>query len=144
VIKPTQLEKLAEADEHEVVQEVQEYFADYLAQGPSLVTFGITGCVDPGDPRKWNGVQKLARTCDGLMVGDAAPISNFQRVLPFVPVHFILFTCPYIRVYFALPYHVPFFLNCFYLSLFMASTLLDRISANLNGRLLRIAWQLLL
>jgi len=67
MIKPAQLEKLAEADEHEVVQEVQEYFADYLAQGPNLVTFGITGCVDPSNARKWNGVQKLARTCDGLM-----------------------------------------------------------------------------
>ena len=46
IIKSTQLERLAEADEHEVVQEVQEYFADYLACGSSLVTFGLQGCVD--------------------------------------------------------------------------------------------------
>jgi len=54
IIKSTQLERLAEADEHEVVQEVQEYFADYLACGSSLVTFGLHGCVDSSNPAKWN------------------------------------------------------------------------------------------
>jgi hypothetical protein len=145
VIKPTQLEKLAEADEHEVVQEVQEYFADYLAQGPSLVTFGITGCVDPGDPRKWNGVQKLARTCDGLMVGDASPFLDFL-VFPSLRVCSLHFVC--ISLFPGLlcaPISRPFFLDCFYfITLWGVETLLDRISANLNRRLLRTAWQLLL
>lgn len=45
ILKPTQLERIAEADEHEVVREVQEFFADYLALGPQLVTFNMKCCL---------------------------------------------------------------------------------------------------
>lgn len=40
----------------QVVREVQEFFADYLAIGPHLITFNLPGCVggDQGDPRKWD------------------------------------------------------------------------------------------
>eukprot|EP00041_Stephanoeca_diplocostata_P039841 m.1637974 g.1637974 ORF g.1637974 m.1637974 type:complete len:556 (-) comp26530_c0_seq1:268-1935(-) len=53
VLKPSQLERLAEADEHEVVREVQEFFADYLALGPQLFNFNLTGVVGD-DPRRWH------------------------------------------------------------------------------------------
>lgn len=53
VLKPSQLERLAEADEHEVVREIQEFFADYLALGPQLFSFNLTGVVGD-DPRRWH------------------------------------------------------------------------------------------
>jgi vacuolar protein sorting-associated protein 45 len=66
IIKPTQLERLAEADEHEVVQEVQEYFADYLACGSSLVHFGLRGVVDSANPTKWD-TKSFNRVSQGLV-----------------------------------------------------------------------------
>uniref|UniRef100_A0AAV1VHA1 Vacuolar protein sorting-associated protein 45 n=1 Tax=Peronospora matthiolae TaxID=2874970 RepID=A0AAV1VHA1_9STRA len=39
------LEKLAEADEKEVVQQMQEYYADYLAVNDSLFDLGLRNCI---------------------------------------------------------------------------------------------------
>lgn len=41
VVTPHYLEQLAAADEHEVVHEVQEYFADYFAINSDLFSFGM-------------------------------------------------------------------------------------------------------
>lgn len=42
------IEEMAEADEYEVVKEVQEYFADYLPHYPSLFSMTNTAIVDGG------------------------------------------------------------------------------------------------
>eukprot|EP00047_Mylnosiga_fluctuans_P009905 m.13677 g.13677 ORF g.13677 m.13677 type:complete len:552 (+) comp2853_c0_seq1:1333-2988(+) len=44
-LRKAALQRIAEADEHEVVNEVQEYFADYLAINPHLFTFNVVGCI---------------------------------------------------------------------------------------------------
>lgn len=44
-----QIEEMAEADEYEVVKEVQEYFADYLAHYPSLFTLTNAAIADGRD-----------------------------------------------------------------------------------------------
>jgi len=64
VVKSTQLERLAEADEHEVVREVQEYFADYYALAPSLYTLNLTGCI--GDTAGTWEPEILKRSHQGL------------------------------------------------------------------------------
>eukprot|EP00053_Salpingoeca_punica_P013500 m.122115 g.122115 ORF g.122115 m.122115 type:complete len:553 (+) comp16218_c0_seq1:187-1845(+) len=46
VLKPTMLEKLAEADEHELVVEIQEYFPDYLAVNRWLINFNLKSVLD--------------------------------------------------------------------------------------------------
>jgi vacuolar protein sorting-associated protein 45 len=47
VLKPTMLEKLAEADEHELVKEVQEFFPDFLAVNRWLFNFNLFKVLDP-------------------------------------------------------------------------------------------------
>jgi len=41
ITRDGQIQQLAEADEHEVVQQVQEYFADFLAVGGELFSLGL-------------------------------------------------------------------------------------------------------
>lgn len=65
ILKPSQLERIAEADEHEVVREVQEFFADYLALGPQLVTFNIPNCI--GSSPKEFDQGSLSRLHQGLV-----------------------------------------------------------------------------
>ena len=48
------LKSLAEADEHEVVQQVQEYFADFLAINPDLASLGIPSMAGLYDPSRWD------------------------------------------------------------------------------------------
>ncbi|KAI9172915.1 vacuolar protein sorting-associated protein 45 [Blastocladiella emersonii ATCC 22665] len=68
VLKKLQVEKLAEADEFEVVREVQEYFADYLAVNQDLFSLDMeppawplyAGTLNDWDPRA------LQRTVEGL------------------------------------------------------------------------------
>eukprot|EP00051_Salpingoeca_urceolata_P002056 m.46588 g.46588 ORF g.46588 m.46588 type:complete len:581 (-) comp11870_c0_seq2:255-1997(-) len=45
ILRPVLLEKLAEADEHEVVREVQEFFGDYQAINPHLFSFDMPTCI---------------------------------------------------------------------------------------------------
>eukprot|EP00052_Salpingoeca_macrocollata_P011810 m.91195 g.91195 ORF g.91195 m.91195 type:complete len:558 (-) comp18207_c0_seq2:51-1724(-) len=81
VVRSSLLERLAEADEHEVVREVQEFFADYLAFQQHLFTFNLTGVL--GDvPSVWSRpIQE--RTKQGLMSVLLAlkkrPAIRFQR-----------------------------------------------------------------
>lgn len=42
VVKKSSLERLAEADDHEVVKVVQEHFADYIVVNPDLFTLDLT------------------------------------------------------------------------------------------------------
>ncbi|KAI9646587.1 vacuolar protein sorting-associated protein 45 [Ciborinia camelliae] len=69
VVKKSSLERLAEADDHEVVKLVQEHFADYIVVNPDLFTF------DLGFPKQriwssnsdmWNP-DALQRTTEGLI-----------------------------------------------------------------------------
>ncbi|KAJ3031578.1 vacuolar protein sorting-associated protein 45 [Rhizophlyctis rosea] len=41
-LKKSDIERLAEADEHEAVRELQEYFADYLAINPDLYSLNVS------------------------------------------------------------------------------------------------------
>ena len=59
------IQQLAEADEHEVVQQVQEYYADFLAINPDLASLGVpstTGLADgaPWDQPCFDRIQQVA------------------------------------------------------------------------------------
>jgi vacuolar protein sorting-associated protein 45 len=69
VIKKSSLERLAEADDHEVVKAVQEHFADYVVVNPDLFTldFKLPGQrIWSGNPDMWNS-DSLQRTTEGLL-----------------------------------------------------------------------------
>ncbi|KAF2093958.1 vacuolar protein sorting-associated protein 45 [Rhizodiscina lignyota] len=68
VIKKSSLERLAEADDHEVVRNVLEYYADYLVINPDLFTFGMgypSHRIWSNSPDIWNQ-DALLRTAEGL------------------------------------------------------------------------------
>ncbi|KAF9961468.1 vacuolar protein sorting-associated protein 45 [Mortierella alpina] len=68
-IKKTAIERLAEMDEHEVVREVQEYYADYYAINPDCFSINLDPEIMPlyGDSfTNWDSTS-FARTADGLM-----------------------------------------------------------------------------
>jgi len=44
VVSKQDIKHLAEADEHERVREIQEFFGDYIATSPHLFSLNITGC----------------------------------------------------------------------------------------------------
>lgn len=44
IIAKADIKLLAESDEQEVVREVHEYYADYLAINPHLFSLGINAC----------------------------------------------------------------------------------------------------
>jgi vacuolar protein sorting-associated protein 45 len=58
------LKALAEADQHESVREIKEFYADYLAVAPHLFSFNQHICCDPG--MIWRRDVYL-RVCDGLL-----------------------------------------------------------------------------
>ncbi|KKY25468.1 putative vacuolar protein sorting-associated protein 45 [Phaeomoniella chlamydospora] len=69
IIRKSSLERLAEADDHEVVKSVQEYFADYIVINPDLMS------LDLGFPKQrlwshspdlWN-TDALQRTTEGVV-----------------------------------------------------------------------------
>jgi vacuolar protein sorting-associated protein 45 len=69
IVKKSSLERLAEADDHEVVRAVQEHFADYLVVNPDLFTFDLAyprQRIWSSNPDQWNG-DALQRSTDGLM-----------------------------------------------------------------------------
>ncbi|KAI1643814.1 Sec1-like protein [Daldinia loculata] len=69
VVKKSSLERLAEADDHEVVKQVQEHFADYLVINPDLFSLNLTlpqQRIWSGNPDLWNH-DSLQRTTDGLI-----------------------------------------------------------------------------
>ncbi|KAI0181063.1 Sec1-like protein [Hypoxylon sp. FL1284] len=69
VVKKSSLERLAEADDHEVVKQVQEHFADYIVINPDLFSLDLTSPqqrIWSGTPDMWNP-DSLQRTTDGLI-----------------------------------------------------------------------------
>ncbi|KAI4868915.1 Sec1-like protein [Hypoxylon rubiginosum] len=69
VVKKSSLERLAEADDHEVVKQVQEHFADYIVVNPDLFSLNLTlpqQRIWSGTPDLWNP-DSLQRTTDGLI-----------------------------------------------------------------------------
>ncbi|KAF9291708.1 vacuolar protein sorting-associated protein 45 [Mortierella alpina] len=68
-IKKTAIERLAEMDEHEVVREVQEYYADYYAINPDCFSINLDPETMPlyGDSFTTWDSSSFARTADGLM-----------------------------------------------------------------------------
>ncbi|KAK2579234.1 hypothetical protein KPH14_008203 [Odynerus spinipes] len=62
IIAKADIKLLAESDEHEVVREVHEYYADYLAISPHLFSLGIPAC---SQGLTWN-MEHLQRTVQGI------------------------------------------------------------------------------
>jgi len=69
VVKKSSLERLAEADDHEVVRAVQEHFADYIVVNPDLFTLDLgfpRQRIWSSNPDMWNA-DALQRTTEGLI-----------------------------------------------------------------------------
>ncbi|XP_068109331.1 vacuolar protein sorting-associated protein 45 [Hyperolius riggenbachi] len=62
VISKSDVKSLAEADEQEVVAEVQEFYGDYIAVNPHVFSLNIMGCYQG---RNWDPFQ-LSRATQGL------------------------------------------------------------------------------
>ncbi|RKF73055.1 Vacuolar protein sorting-associated protein 45 [Golovinomyces cichoracearum] len=67
IIKKSSLERLAEADDHEVVRVVHEYFADFTVINPDLFTLelALPSRIWSSDPDIWH-TDTLKRTTEGL------------------------------------------------------------------------------
>ncbi|KAK2628616.1 hypothetical protein QTJ16_001719 [Diplocarpon rosae] len=69
VVKKSSLERLAEADDHEVVRLVQEMFADYMVVNPDLFTLDLASPrqrIWNSNPDMWN-TDALQRATEGLI-----------------------------------------------------------------------------
>lgn len=69
VVKKSALERLAEADDHEVVKLVQEHFADFIVVNPDLFSLNVhvpQTRIWSTSPDMWN-TDTLARTTEGLI-----------------------------------------------------------------------------
>ena len=68
IIRKSSLERLAEADDHEVVKAVQEYFADYIVVNPDLMSLNLgfpKQRLWSHSPDLWN-TDTLQRTTEGV------------------------------------------------------------------------------
>lgn len=88
VAKKSALERLAEADDHEVVKSVQEVFADYTVINPDLFSLGITlpqHRLWAGSPDTWNP-DALQRCTEGLVAAllslKKKPMVRYQKSSP--------------------------------------------------------------
>ena len=69
IVRKSSLERLAEADDHEVVKVVQEYFADYIVVNPDLMTLQLgfpKQRLWSHSPDLWNG-DALQRSTEGIL-----------------------------------------------------------------------------
>lgn len=69
IIKKSSLERLAEADDHEVVKAVQEYFADYTVVNPDLMSLNLEypqHRIWSHSPDMWNS-DDLQRATEGIL-----------------------------------------------------------------------------
>ncbi|KAI1812864.1 Sec1-like protein [Poronia punctata] len=69
VVKKSSLERLAEADDHEVVKSVQEHFADFIVINPDLFSLNMSlpqQRIWSTTPDMWNS-DSLQRTTDGII-----------------------------------------------------------------------------
>ncbi|XP_070542177.1 vacuolar protein sorting-associated protein 45-like isoform X2 [Ptychodera flava] len=62
VVSKSDVKVLAEADDQEVVREVQEFYGDYIAASPHMFSFNLLGC---SQGINWSP-NKLNRVCAGL------------------------------------------------------------------------------
>ncbi|KAF5026406.1 hypothetical protein F66182_1534 [Fusarium sp. NRRL 66182] len=88
VIKKSALERLAEADDHEVVKLVQEHFADYIVINPDLFSFGLTlpqQRIWAGSPDTWNpdSLQRCSEGLVGVLLSlKKKPLIRYQKTSP--------------------------------------------------------------
>lgn len=66
VISKTEIKSLAEADEHEVIRDVQEFYADYVAVSPHLFSLNMVGECYNGSVSNWNALG-LQRSVQGII-----------------------------------------------------------------------------
>lgn len=82
IIKKSALERLAEADDHEVVKAVQEYFADFLVINPDLMSLKLNHRIWATSPDIWNP-DSLQRSTDGiialLLALKKKPLIRYQK-----------------------------------------------------------------
>ncbi|KAH7308236.1 Sec1-like protein [Stachybotrys elegans] len=88
VVKKSSLERLAEADDHEVVKAVQEQFADYIVINPDLFSLGLTlpqHRIWASSPDTWNP-DSLQRCAEGLIAVllslKKKPLIRYERNSP--------------------------------------------------------------
>ncbi|CAH3038527.1 unnamed protein product [Pocillopora meandrina] len=62
IVKPS-IRAIAEADDHEVVREVQEFYSDYFAVSPHVFSLNLPSCSRGGS---WDG-EALDRSCQGIL-----------------------------------------------------------------------------
>ncbi|KAL2911852.1 vacuolar protein sorting-associated protein 45 [Polyrhizophydium stewartii] len=84
-IQKSSIERLAEADTHEVVREVQEYFADFLAVNPDLFSLNVATPEYPlfvENSSSWD-TSTLARVTEGvcsvLLALKKKPLIRYER-----------------------------------------------------------------
>ncbi|KAF2218261.1 vacuolar protein sorting-associated protein 45 [Elsinoe ampelina] len=82
IIKKSALERLAEADDHEVVKAVQEYFADFLIINPDLMDLSLQTRLWSNSPDMWNQ-DSLTRSTEGvialLLALKKKPLIRYQK-----------------------------------------------------------------
>jgi hypothetical protein len=66
IIKKSSLERLAEADDHEVVKSIIEYFADFIVINPELCSLPLTTRLFSSSPEAWTH-DSLTRTTEGVL-----------------------------------------------------------------------------
>lgn len=69
IVRKSSLERLAEADDHEVVKAVQEYFADYIVINPDLMSLNLAypkQRIWSHSPDLWNS-DALQRSTEGII-----------------------------------------------------------------------------
>ncbi|KAH7144649.1 glucose inhibited division protein A-domain-containing protein [Dactylonectria estremocensis] len=88
VAKKSSLERLAEADDHEVVKVVQEHFADYTVINPDLFSLGLAlpqQRIWTGSPDTWNP-DSLQRCAEGLIAVllslKKKPLIRYEKASP--------------------------------------------------------------
>ncbi|KAL2124238.1 hypothetical protein VTJ04DRAFT_603 [Mycothermus thermophilus] len=88
VVKKSTLERLAEADDHEVVKLVQEYFLDYAVINPDLFSLNMSLPMHrlwSGNPDTWN-TDSLQRATEGviavLLSLKKKPLIRYQKNSP--------------------------------------------------------------
>jgi len=84
IVRDGMVQQLAEADEHEVVQKVQEYFADYLAINPELFSLNVPAIFSGAasgslgwDQPVFNRIQE--GLCSLLLALKRRPTIRYQR-----------------------------------------------------------------
>lgn len=66
IIKKSSLERLAEADDHEVVKSIMEYFADFIVINPDLCAIPLSTRIFSSSADLWNQ-DSLTRTVEGVL-----------------------------------------------------------------------------